>query len=220
MSFVWRRASASFALSGNTKAVGQVHCMAILSLVDEGRVINDAQQIRDYLAQAGIQNEKWDLILGLDENASSEDILAGYSERIERVKTEGGYIKVDVVNVNPSTPGLDAMLAKFNTEHWHDEDEVRFTVHGRGIYHVHPISGPILKLEVQPGDMIRVPRGTLHWFDLCGEREIKAVRFFQDPAGWQPFYTGSSLEKQYEPVCFGRTYFPHDEPGAIRLQEV
>jgi cupin superfamily acireductone dioxygenase involved in methionine salvage len=82
--------------------------MAILSVVDEGRVINDAQQIRDYLAQAGIQYEKWDLIPGLDENASSEDILAAYSERIERVKTEGGYIKVDVVNVNPSTPGLDA----------------------------------------------------------------------------------------------------------------
>ena len=29
----------------------------------------------------------------------------------------------DVIDVNPDTPGLDVMLAKFNIEHRHDEDE-------------------------------------------------------------------------------------------------
>ena len=41
---------------------------------------------------------------------------------------------------------------------------------------------------------------------MCGEREIKAIRFFQDAAGWAPHYTQSALEKQYEPVCFGPAY--------------
>ncbi|MFN9915503.1 MAG: acireductone dioxygenase, partial [Pirellulaceae bacterium] len=44
----------------------------------------------------------------------------------------------DVINVHRETPGLDAMLARFNQEHTHSEDEVRFTVSGRGVFHLHP----------------------------------------------------------------------------------
>lgn len=142
----------------------------------------------------------------IDKDSTGDEILKAYAERIERVKEQGGYAKADVVNVNPSTPALEAMLAKFSNEHWHDEEEVRFIVHGRGVYHVHLLDDSVAQLEVEPGDMIRVARGTLHWFDLCAEREIKAIRFFQDPAGWTPYYTNSGLERQYEPVCFGPNY--------------
>lgn len=182
--------------------------MAVLTVVDENRTLRDVEQIRAYLAALGIEYACWELLPSVNRDSSSEAVLQAYSEQIEKVRRRGGYAKVDVVNVNASTPGLDAMLCKFSTEHWHDEEEVRFIVHGRGVYHVHPPDGPIAKLEVEPGDMIRVPRGTLHWFDLCTEREIKAIRFFQDAAGWTPYYTHSSLEKQYEPVCFGPSYLP------------
>jgi len=36
--------------------------------------------------------------------------------------------------VNPATPNLEAMLARFDKEHTHDEDEVRFILSGRGIF--------------------------------------------------------------------------------------
>jgi len=182
--------------------------MALLTIVDEGRTIADVEGIRQSLAGLGIGYERWDLIPGIDKESGSDAILSAYREHIERISREGGYAKVDVVNVNPSTEGLAAMLSRFSTEHWHDEDEVRFIVHGRGLYHVHPQNGSVMALQVEPGDMIRVPRGTLHWFDLCGEREIKTIRFFQDPTGWKPFYTESGLEKQYEPVCFGQAFLP------------
>lgn len=182
--------------------------MAVLTITEENRTLRDRQQIREHLAEIGIEYDRWELLPQIDKDSSSEAILEAFAERIEEVRERGGYAKVDVVNVNAATPGLDSMLAKFNTEHWHDEEEVRFIVHGRGVYHIHSPTGSIAKLEVEPGDMIRVPRGTLHWFDLCSEREIKAIRFFQDPAGWTPYYTYSALEKQYEPVCFGRSYFP------------
>lgn len=180
--------------------------MALLKIVEEDRTIDDAEGIRRYLASMGIEYERWNLAPGIGKDSTADAILHAYDQQVERVKREGGYTKVDVVDVSASTPGLDAMLAKFSAEHWHDEDEVRFTVYGRGLYHIHPPNGPVVALEVTPGDMIRVPRGTLHWFDLCGEREIKAIRFFQDPAGWKPYYTQSALEKQYEPVCFGPAY--------------
>ena len=43
-----------------------------------------------------------------------------------------------MIDVRPETPNLDVMLAKFNREHWHDEDEVRFIIEGRGLFHIHP----------------------------------------------------------------------------------
>ena len=180
--------------------------MAVLTIAAEQRTLIKPDDIRPYLSEIGIEYDHWSLDPGIDKDSHMEEILQAYRGQIGRVMEQGGYRKVDVVDVSSATPGLDAMLAKFSREHWHDEEEVRFVVHGRGVYHVHPSGRPVCKLEVEAGDMIRVPRGTLHWFDLCSDREIKAIRFFQDPAGWAPFYTESELEREYKPVCFGPTY--------------
>ena len=180
--------------------------MATVRIPDEERSFSDPEAVRQCLAGIGIEYERWTPSQELSADSRAEEVLAAYSQEIDRLKAGGAYATADVIDVKPETPELEAMLAKFNREHWHDEDEVRFTVHGRGLYHVHPPNGPVIALEVTPGDMIRVPRGTLHWFDLCGEREIKAIRFFQDQAGWKPYYTESALEKQYQPLCFGPAY--------------
>ena len=94
----------------------------------------------------------------------------------------------DVIDVNPSTTDLEAMLARFDKEHTHDEDEVRFILAGRGIFFLH-IDGRVVSVEVGPGDMLRVPRGTTHWFTLCEDRRIRAIRWFQQTSGWTPHYT-------------------------------
>lgn len=181
--------------------------MAIVSVPDENLTITDSKQIKSYLGSIGIDYECWDII-DLGESATDEAILAAYREKIDKVCAKDGYTSVDVINVHTLTPGLDEMLAKFNREHWHDEDEVRFTVRGRGLFHLHPENKPVVAVEVGPGDMIRVPRGTHHWFNLCHSREIRTIRFFQDKSGWKPHYTNSMAEKGYEPVCFGAFYVP------------
>ena len=129
-----------------------------------------------------------------------------YKREIDELKSRGGYVTADVINVTRDTPGLDVMLAKFSREHWHDEDEVRFILAGHGVFHIHPTGGPVVAIEVEAGDLIRVPRGTWHWFDLCADRQIRAIRLFQDPAGWTPVYTDSGTEAKFEPVCFGMTH--------------
>src|SRR5438105_3425451 len=122
-------------------------------------------------------------------------------------RTSRGWPASDVIDVRADTPGLDTMLAKFSREHWHDEDEVRFIVEGRGLFHISPPGQPVFAIEVEAGDLIRVPRGTLHWFDLCADRRIRAIRLFQDPAGWTPHYTQSGVDKDFQPLCFGPSYF-------------
>lgn len=187
--------------------------MATVTIPDKNEVISGFDQVRDCLAAIGIQYEQWkaDIETGMD--APPDQILEAYSSEIERLKKDGGYVTADVIDVRPDTPGLEAMLAKFNREHWHDEDEVRFIIQGRGLFHVRPPMGPVLAIEVQEGDLIRVPRGTWHWFNLCSDRRVRAIRLFQDPAGWAPLYTDSQADTRYEPVCLGTSYIPRSQTG-------
>jgi 1,2-dihydroxy-3-keto-5-methylthiopentene dioxygenase len=182
--------------------------MAVVTITDENRTLKDPEAITGYLAGIGIDYERWDTSRPIASNAPAEEILAAYSDEIEALKERGGYVTADVIDVNPLTPGLDAMLAKFSREHWHDEDEVRFIIHGRGVFHIHPREGSVVMIEVEAGDLIRVPRGTWHWFNLCESREIRAIRLFQDPAGWAPSYTESGVDAGFEPICLGASYFP------------
>ena len=182
--------------------------MAIIRIPDENRRLQEYEEIRDFLAGIGIDYERWEPMTGIQSDASAQQILTAYAKQIDQLKSRGGYVMADVIEVNRDTLGLDTMLAKFNIEHRHDEDEVRYIVSGRGLFHIHPQQGHVVAIEVEAGDLIRVPRGTLHWFDLCGDRQIRAIRLFQDISGWTPHYTHSGIDVKYEPVCWGPSYIP------------
>ncbi len=125
------------------------------------------------------------------------------------LKAEGGYVTADVINVKPETPNLDAMLNRFNKEHWHDEDEVRFIVHGRGLFHVHPAGRPGVR-----------DRGRQGRHDPRPARHASLVRPLRGPArsapsacsrtssGWTPHYTDTGVDASYQPLCFGPAYIP------------
>jgi 1,2-dihydroxy-3-keto-5-methylthiopentene dioxygenase len=180
--------------------------MAVVRIPDENRTFRQAEEIKSYLATIPIDYERWEAKQPVAPDAPAEEILAAYSAEIQLLKERGGYVTADVIDVSPQTANLEAMLAKFNREHWHDEDEVRFIVQGRGLFHIHPSKGPLTAIEVEAGDLIRVPRGTRHWFDLCGDRTIRAIRLFQDSSGWTPYYTESGVDRDYQPVCLGPSY--------------
>jgi 1,2-dihydroxy-3-keto-5-methylthiopentene dioxygenase len=180
--------------------------MASVSIPDEKKKLEGFEAVRRCLSAVGISYERWEPSHPVAADAPAEAVLEAYRSEIDRLKAEGGYVTADVIDVKPSTPNLDTMLAKFRSEHWHDEDEVRFILRGSGLFHIHPRQGPVLAIEVGPGDLIRVPRGTWHWFDLCANRDIRAIRLFQDPSGWTPNYTESGAEKGLEPVCLGPTH--------------
>ena len=182
--------------------------MAIVRIPDEDRTMREKEEITDYLASIGIDYEHWELSKAVADYALPEEILAIYKEQIENLKQQGGYATADLIDVSPATPNLEAMLARFSREHWHDEDEVRFILHGRGVFHIHPRRGPLTAIEVEPGDLIRVPRETWHWFDLCQDRTIRAIRLFQEQSGWSPHYTDSGIDSGYQPVCLGPSYVP------------
>lgn len=170
---------------------------------DETRIESD-REVAAALAPLGIDYERWSLDR-VPADATAEQVLAAYAGEIDEMKRRGGYVTADVIDVNSKTPNLDAMLAKFDKEHTHSEDEVRFILSGRGIFFL-ALDEKIASVEVGPGDMLRVPRGTKHWFTLCEDRRIRAIRWFQDTSGWTPHYTESGVDKDYQPLCFGPAY--------------
>ena len=180
--------------------------MAVVKIPSSNTVLSERRQVATFLAAHGIDYERWAPEHPVAADAPPDTVLAAYGREIEALKERGGYRTADVIDVRPDTPNLDTMLAKFNREHWHDEDEVRFIIEGRGLFHVHPRGTDVFALEVEAGDLIRVPRGTHHWFDLCSERRIRAIRLFQDPSGWTPHYTDSGVDRGFQPVCFGPAY--------------
>lgn len=172
--------------------------MAVVTVPDKNLTLREETEIADYLASIGIDYERWENEKNVSADASEAEILEAYSDEIEKMKAKGGYRTADVINIVPETPNLEPMLEKFRPEHWHDEDEVRFIVKGCGIFYIAPEKdGDVTAVKMTAGDMIRVPRGTRHWFDLDENRTVRAIRLFQDTSGWTPHYTESGREKKY-----------------------
>ncbi|MEM8866220.1 MAG: cupin domain-containing protein [Planctomycetota bacterium] len=199
--------------------------MATITISGDNTQLTDVDAIREHLAPHGIWYEKWDVAGRVDADATNEEILAAYEPEIQRLKSEHGYVTADVINVTRDTPGLEAMLAKFDKEHTHSEDEVRFTVEGRGVFWVHPEDGSdVFSIEVESGDLINVPAGTKHWFHLCDDRTIRCIRLFEDQSGWTPEYIDDGVHSGHPPVCWGphylqQTHLPKAQgiDGAVEL---
>jgi 1,2-dihydroxy-3-keto-5-methylthiopentene dioxygenase len=158
----------------------------------EGEVIAAA------LRTIGVRFERWPL----RELSGGEDVLAAYASEIERLKREGGYTTVDVVRMVPDHPDRTALRAKFLDEHRHSEDEVRFFVEGEGLFTLHA-TGKVFALLCTAGDLVSVPAGMAHWFDMGPTPRFTAIRLFVDPSGWVAQYTGDAIAQR----------FPRHEPA-------
>ena len=186
--------------------------MASVSIPENEITLEGPEEIEKFLAQHGIWYRHFSGGDALGASPTDAEILEAYSSSIEKLNEEGGYVSADVINIKSDTPGLATMLAKFDKEHWHDEDEVRFIVKGNGLFYIHPKEGPVFKIEVGEGDMINVPQGTLHWFHLCEDMQIRAIRLFKNVEGWTPNYTDSKLADGFLPTCFGPSFVDSKSP--------
>lgn len=111
-----------------------------------------------------------------------------YLAALDQLQAERGYIEQDVVELQPETPNLDAICAKFADEHLHTDDEVRFVLDGAGVFDIRDDDDRWMRVTVEPGDLIVVPKGRYHRFYLTNSKQIRCVRLFQDRAGWVPQY--------------------------------
>jgi 1,2-dihydroxy-3-keto-5-methylthiopentene dioxygenase len=107
---------------------------------------------------------------------------------LARIKNEYGYKDEDEVSLSSDTPDLEAICAKFDKEHFHTLDEVRFVVEGEGIFDVRDKSDRWVRIVVESGDLIIIPANTYHRFFLTDMKKIRCARLFLNHEGWTPLY--------------------------------
>lgn len=157
--------------------------------------------IAEGLAPIGVRFEQWAAEAELAPGASQDEVIAAYRSEVDRITAAEGYILVDVIRLQPSDdPEWPAKAAaarqKFLSEHTHDDDEVRFFVEGAGVFYLH-VDGKVYAVLCEAGDLLSVPKGITHWFDMGAEPSVAAIRFFHDGEGWVGDFTGSPIAERF-----------------------
>ncbi|MCD9045624.1 MULTISPECIES: acireductone dioxygenase [unclassified Luteimonas] len=157
---------------------------------------HDGDEIARELARIGVTFERWQASQPVAPGASQEEVIAAYRDDIDRLVAERGFNSVDVISIAPDNPKREEMREKFLDEHFHKEDEVRFFVAGSGLFTLH-VDDRVYEIECVKDDLIAVPDGTTHWFDMGPEPNFVAIRFFQQPDGWIGHFTGTDIARKF-----------------------
>jgi 1,2-dihydroxy-3-keto-5-methylthiopentene dioxygenase len=156
----------------------------------------DASQITHALREVGVRFERWDASRQLLTHDDDETVMKAYATDVERLMRAGGYRSVDVLRCLPDNPKKAELRAKFLSEHTHDEDEVRFFVEGAGVFYLR-LAGKIFMTLCERNDLISVPAGTRHWFDMGPSPHFTVLRLFTTPEGWVARFTGDTIASRF-----------------------
>ncbi|MFG3012722.1 acireductone dioxygenase [Streptomyces cinerochromogenes] len=162
----------------------------------------DPVEIAAVLAPLGVRYEQWPVRADVPDDAGSETVFAAYGPEIDRLTAEEGFTTVDVLGLHPGDDPeypvrAKAARVKFLQEHTHDDDdEVRFFVSGSGVFYLH-VNGEVHAVHCEKGDLLGVPRGTRHWFDMGTRPSFTAIRFFHEEDGWVATFTGSAIASRF-----------------------
>jgi 1,2-dihydroxy-3-keto-5-methylthiopentene dioxygenase len=107
---------------------------------------------------------------------------------LDRIKIALGCIAQDIVDISPETPNLDALLNKFDQEHFHPEEEIRLVLEGRGVFDVRSNDDCWIRVEVSPFDYIAISAHRHHRFFAMDDKALRCVRLFKSAAGFAPRY--------------------------------
>ena len=160
------------------------------------KVLTHLEDIAATLAEVGVRFERWQASAPIQPGAAQDEVIAAYRPQIDKLMAEQGYVTVDVVSLNKDHPQKDELRAKFLDEHRHGEDEVRFFVAGSGLFSLH-VGEKVYEVLCEAGDLISVPDGATHWFDMGPEPSFVAIRFFTEPDGWVGHFTGSDIAQRF-----------------------
>lgn len=161
----------------------------------------DRDEISEVLRSCSVEFGQWPLRDEISRETDSDEILSRYQSEIDALCARDGLRMVDIARLHPAdTPEWAKKAAKarsaFLDEHRHAENEVRFFAYGRGCFYLR-VDGKVHAMVCEAGDLLSVPAGTRHWFDMGTRPDFVAIRFFQEEDGWIGDFTGSSISRRF-----------------------
>ncbi len=159
-------------------------------------VFTRLEDIQTALSEIDVAFERWEASKLLDQDATQDEIIEAYRDPIDRLMKAHGFKSVDVISLYADHPQRAVMRDKFLHEHTHDDFEVRFFVEGEGLFNLRA-KGRVYAVRCTQGDLLSVPAGTTHWFDLGPTPQLKAIRLFTTPEGWVATFTGDRIADRF-----------------------
>ena len=160
------------------------------------QVMTEHAAISRALHTVGVRFEQWAARQPIEPGATQDEVIAAYRADIDRLMRSEGYQSVDVISLAPDHPDRATLRQKFLHEHSHNEDEVRFFVAGSGQFSLH-IGDRVYDVLCEQGDLIGVPDGTRHWFDMSEAPCFVAIRLFTNKEGWVAQPSGDDIASRF-----------------------
>lgn len=158
-------------------------------------------EIATALSAHSVKFRRWSVRGTMAPGMTEEELMGRYRSEIDQLCAEESLKFVDAVQLRPA-PGPEYQerarkaRAAFLEEHQHSEDEVRFFAHGMGCFYLH-LDGKVFAVICEAGDLLSVPAGTRHWFDMGPTPEFAAIRFFEKENGWVGDFTEDPIAQSF-----------------------
>jgi 1,2-dihydroxy-3-keto-5-methylthiopentene dioxygenase len=171
---------------------------------DAGTVVlrtHDPKAIIESLAAQGVVLRHWPVRGPVTAKDDPKEVLERYQAESDELCKQEGLRLVDLARLHPEEdPEWASRAAKARTtfleEHRHAENEIRFFAHGRGCFYLH-LKDQVFAVVCEAGDLLSVPVGTRHWFDMGSVPDFAAIRFFEREDGWVGDFTGDSISHAF-----------------------
>ena len=155
------------------------------------KVLTHVDDIAATLAEHGVRFERWQPAL-IERGASDAEMIAAYQPQIDAL----GYGAVAVLSVTSDHPQKAEWRARFLDERRYSEDEVRFFIAGQGLFNLH-VGDYVYAVRCEKNDLLGVPAGMAHWFDMGENPHFVAIRLFSDPEGLAVMLTGDAIAEGF-----------------------
>lgn len=113
------------------------------------------------------------------------------TDDLEAIVQERDYKNRDQVVLNIETFGGDqeayqAKMRQFYTEHYHEDEEIRYIKDGEGYFDVRDKDDRWIRACVEKNDLLILPAGIYHRFTLLSRlQNVTALRLFKDEPKWE-----------------------------------
>ncbi|MDW5377586.1 cupin [Halomonas sp. HP20-15] len=156
----------------------------------------DDARISGELEAHGIRFEHWPLRHALGPAADQETVLAAYGEELALLRQQTDFAIAEVIGLTPDHPDSAALRERFLEEHHNSDEEVRFFVRGEGIFYLH-LAERVYVVGCVAGDLMTIPAGTRHWFDMGPAPDFTAIRLYSDHRDRVASMTGSRIASRF-----------------------
>ncbi|WP_397459346.1 acireductone dioxygenase [Pseudomonas asplenii] len=146
------------------------------------KVLTHIDDIASTLAEQGVHFERLPVATPIRPGTDAEQVLEACRTQLEPLMSRLGVVASEVISLDPSHPQRVEHCAAFLRAQQQNAHEVRFFLGGRGLLSLH-IGDYVYAVLCERNDVISIPAGTAHWFDLGEEPRCVAIRLFDKAEG-------------------------------------